>query len=114
MKEECPITIYFKVKPHEYWDEVTKERMKKHFTRFKLGQLYSSYASEEFSGKVFLFKKAFERDGANYVKEELLRELESLRYLHVNSWKIALYTALYESNWFCEEALYKSIEDLFK
>ncbi|HDR6315495.1 TPA: hypothetical protein QCU53_002226 [Bacillus thuringiensis] len=69
MKEECPIPIYFKVKPHESWDEVTKERVKKHFTRFKLGQLYSSYASEEFSGKVFYLKRPLNVVGLTMLKK---------------------------------------------
>jgi hypothetical protein len=114
INEELPLSIFFRVNPHETWNDVKKERVKKHFTRFKLGQLYSSYASEEISGKLFLLKKAFEQGGESNVKNELLRELESLRYTHINSWKTALLAALYESNWFCGEALKYSIEDLLK
>ncbi|MCQ6565082.1 HNH endonuclease [Bacillus mycoides] len=112
--EEIPLTIFYKVNPHQSWDRIKKERVKKHFKRFKLGQLYSSYASEEISGKLFSFKKSFEHGGNLAVKNELLKEIESLRYVQVNSWKTALYTALYESDWFCNEALSYSIEDLLR
>jgi hypothetical protein len=112
--EQLPLAIYYKVIPHGTWDDIKKERVKKHFTRFKLGQLYSSYASEEVSYKIFLLKKAFEQGGATSVRDELLRELESLRFVYVNSWKTALFAALYESEWFCEEALKYSIDELLK
>ncbi|WP_371069327.1 hypothetical protein [Sediminibacillus sp. JSM 1682029] len=110
--EELPISVLYKVKPHNSWDDVMSERVTKHFKRFKLGQLYSSYASEELSGKIFSLKQSFEQGGTSVVKRELQKEVESLRFSHVNSWKTALYTALYESDWFCEVALDYSIEKI--
>lgn len=114
LNEELPLTIFFSVRPHESWNEIKKERVKRHFIRFKLGQLYSSYASNEISGKIYLLKKTFELGGAPLVRNELIKECESLRYDQLNSWKTALYAALVDSEWFCQEALSYSTEELLK
>lgn len=111
-EEKLPLTVLFSVKPYESWDDITKERVRKHFKRFHIGQLYSSYASAELSEKIYSFKKLFDDGGASALKNELLKEIESFQYAQVNSWKIAMYTALCNSEWFCEVALNNSIEDI--
>ncbi|AWX56928.1 hypothetical protein AB432_018565 [Brevibacillus brevis] len=113
--EELPLTVYFIAEPSQSsWDDLKKIRVIKHFSRFRLGQLYSSYASNELSGKIYSLKSSFEQGGAALVRDELLKQIESFKYAEVNSWQIALYTGLYESQWFCEEALKKPIDKILK
>ncbi|OIK08810.1 hypothetical protein [Bacillus sp. MUM 13] len=110
--EELPLTVVFKVQPHNEWDEITSKRVKYHFKKFHLGQQFSSYAGNELSGKIFRLKESFDQGGSSVVRDELLKEKESYRFSKLNSWETALYSALYDSNWFCEEALKHSISEL--
>lgn len=113
--EELPLTVYFIAEPSKSsWDDLKKIRVQKHFNRFRLGQLYSSYASNELSGKIYSYKKMFEQGGADLVRDDLLKEIESFKYADINSWQTALYTGLYESQWFCEEALKSPLEKILK
>lgn len=114
IEEKLPLTVFFGVNPYELWDDIKKERVRKHFKKFHLGQLYSSYASAEISGKIYSFKKLFEIGGSLALRNELFKEMESFQYDQLNSWKTALYTALYNNEWFCEEAMQNSIEDILK
>ncbi|QNK89826.1 hypothetical protein H7992_09325 [Sporosarcina sp. resist] len=113
-EEKIPLTIFFNVNPHESWDDITKERVRKHFNIFQIGQLYSSYASSDISGNIYNLKKIYDEGGASALKNELFRTVESFQYAQVNSWQTAMYSALYNSEWFCEEALNYSIEDILK
>ncbi|EZP61085.1 HNH endonuclease [Exiguobacterium sp. RIT341] len=110
--ESVPITVRYRVMPPETWSEIKKERVKNHFKKFHLGQLYSSYVSEELSEKIYILKIIFESGGSKAVKEDINKSLDSFRYNHKNSWKTALFKALADSEWFCEEALSHSIEEL--
>lgn len=102
LEESIPVVVEFYVDPPQNCDGVLKERLKHHFRAFELPALYSSHAAEELASIEYIAKKIFEDGGSNELKRFLKDAAESRKQVNVNSWQTALYTCLYESEWFCQ------------
>ncbi|MEL4428556.1 HNH endonuclease signature motif containing protein [Shewanella mangrovisoli] len=102
LEESIPVVVEFYVDPPQNCDGVLMERLKHHFRTFKLSALYSSHAAEELASIEYIARKIFEDGGSNELKGFLKDAAESRKQINVNSWQTALYTCLYESEWFCQ------------
>lgn len=103
--EEEEITIIFEVRQPQPWSKFLYARVVNHFNLFKLNSLYSTHAVEELMGNRRLFVTIYNRTGPTGISEHLKECYMSHRNIYLNSWKTAMYRALYESQWFCEEWL---------
>ncbi|MGQ8367372.1 HNH endonuclease [Glaciecola sp. 1036] len=102
LTESIPVAIEFYVDPPRNCDELLKERLKHHFSTFKLASLYSSHAAEELASIEFISRKIFEDGGGGELENFLRDAAESRMQVNTNSWQTALYTCLSESQWFCQ------------
>jgi 5-methylcytosine-specific restriction endonuclease McrA len=80
-------------------DNKIKKRIEYHFKTYKLNRLYSSNGANELSGNSYQFN-ILRNIGEETLKKHLKNSYDSYYYENINSWKTALYRALYESNWF--------------
>ncbi|MEV0882170.1 hypothetical protein AB0I85_30660 [Micromonospora echinofusca] len=97
-----PVVIVFKVDSPDHWDSVLCERVRHHFQAFGLPALYMSQAVQELNNISHYLKQLFDRGGPDQVSVYLEDQAVSRRIAHVNSWQTAMYTALAQNRWFCE------------
>ena len=102
---ENPIGFRFYVEKHSSWDEIKMKRVEHHFKTFRLGQLYSSHAAEEFTIRYISLSRIFRKSGPIELKNQLIDFAESSESAHLNSWQSAMYRSLANSAWFCNEGL---------
>lgn len=99
-----PVVTYHASKPAP-WDDILFDRVKNHFEVFELNRLYATHAAEEITSIKHKLRKLYQTAGAASVRLQLKEDMESSEYAHLNSWKSALYRALHDSQWICEEWL---------
>ncbi|WP_327643731.1 hypothetical protein [Micromonospora zamorensis] len=97
-----PVVIVFEVDSPDHWDLVLSERVRHHFHAFGLPTLYMSQAVQELNNISHYLKQLFDRGGPAQVRVYLEDQATSRRVAHVNSWQTALYTALAQNRWFCQ------------
>ena len=102
VKTEPPALRFLAVPPTE-WTHLKQERLIVHFKTFQLSQLYSSYAAEELLNISFRLLKVATGEGSEGVRRYLGESAESFRRISKNSWQVAMYDALGESEWFCSD-----------
>jgi hypothetical protein len=90
------------------WDDVKRARVSTHFRTFGLGRLYATHAAEELLNIRHSLGLMAGRGGAATLRAHLIEQAESRQAMAKNSWQSAMYKALAESEWFCEEG-YKLI-----
>ncbi|MGK9185336.1 HNH endonuclease [Priestia filamentosa] len=100
-----PMGFEFFVSKPENWDDIKLRRVKHHFKVFKLAQLYSLYAAEELTMNQWALQNIYEKAGPIAVHNHLIDSMMSCQSIHLNSWKTAMYRALANSEWFCNEGL---------
>lgn len=96
------VVIVFKVDSPDHWDPILCERVRHHFQAFGLPTLYMSQAVQELNNIAYYLNQLFERGGPDQVMVYLEDQAASRRFAHVNSWQTAMYTALAQNRWFCE------------
>jgi hypothetical protein len=103
-----PIGFKFFVTDPQNWDELKIKRVKHHFKLFELGPLYSLYAGEELTMLHSLLVNIFDKIGAQGLKSQLLDFKNSSEKVYLNSWQTAMYRALANSEWFCNEGIHQN------
>lgn len=83
-------------------DAVTAARARRHFNELNLATLYAEHASVELVDRKDMFRRTFEADGADGLRDDLRFESRSRRRFNRNSWQAALYRALSRNEAFCE------------
>lgn len=105
------ILIKYYVKQPLTFSLVMYDRLKLHMSIYKLHELFSIEAAIELNERKFHFKKiriALGRDlFINYLKSEC-SSIKKGRNIN-NSWKVALYRAMYEDDWFIDTYLISDI-----
>lgn len=96
-----PASVRFFVEPSDGWDDTTAARVRRHFDRLKLGQLYSAQAGQELTNIRHYLTGVLLTAGAMGVRDHLLEQAESRRQAFTNSWQTAAYEAFSGSAWFC-------------
>lgn len=103
--EATPPALHFVADPPADWPEVKSARVKFHFSSFKLARLYGIHAAAELIQIQYALLRVNERGGSDAVRLHLSDQAESRRMVNRNSWQAAMYSALSNSQWFCEDGL---------
>lgn len=90
---------FFVIKPIS-WDTLLYLRVKKHFEVYELNKLYTSHASREMVSIQHILIKLYKSAGIESVKSHIKTSIESCTCLSLNSWRVAMYRALYNNEWF--------------
>lgn len=101
VEQTTPPSIIFYIKQSNPMN-IIEQRLGKHFSLFKLNELYSSNAAEELSNIYYRLSKLYSTGGAESVAEYLKDEFESRYENNKNSWQTAMYESLYQDVWFCD------------
>lgn len=112
MIEEEPIAFEFIVKCPDDWDDIKKQRARKHFKDFGLNELYKPYAAEEYTVCLRRIKRLFKRGGRELSVEDLKEYIEDRESIRLNTWQVAMYQAIIDSDWFWTEYLPKIMEEV--
>ena len=102
LEESPPVTIRYYVKPPDDWDEVSKHRVKAHFSCFQLSKRFSAEASNELASLSLMLNTYFKDADLEEIRIYLIRFSTNEFNLHKNSWKTAMYQALVANDWYCE------------
>lgn len=93
--EVSPPAALFYVEPPPAWSTILANRVRHHFRVFKLRSTYAVLAAEEISNvRAYL-------QAVPDVRQHLIAVAASYRLNRRNSWNAAAYTAMSESDWFC-------------
>ena len=87
------------------WDDVKYQRIKYHFDKLKLNELYTSNAVRELFNRKITIQKRFEASGADGLKAYFCTEGAERRASEKNSWQAALYEAQGQSDFFCHNVV---------
>ncbi len=101
LEETTPPSINFYIKLSDP-ASIIEKRLKKHFSLFKLNELYTSNAAEELSNISYRLSKLYTTGRKESVIDYLKEEFESRYVNNKNSWQTAMYKTLYVNNWFCD------------
>ena len=100
VRQKGPVVRY-SVNPPDTWPDVKKARVQMHFEKFKLERIYAANAMDELSEMRSRLIKLADAAGAGAVQTELGDWARSRGMAAMNSWRVALYRALADSDWFC-------------
>ena len=98
----APVALKFHVRTVREWDDVLNTRVSRQFEILKLADLYTSQAAREVTDIRQNLQRHFDNGGPEAVRAELEYQRDSRKANRVNSWQTAAYTALADSDWFCE------------
>lgn len=103
--EKHPPTLEFYVASPEGWNVTKIKRVCYHFEVLALASLYAANAAAELMGISGYLKNLFQSKGNSGVRYHLSEMAESHAIAHINSWKTAMYKALADSDWYCNEGV---------
>lgn len=95
-----PASFHFSVKAPHVWGQVAAKRLKTHFDKFNLGNLYSSNAGSELAGMRDELQRLLTSGGPASVQKHLEAVANDKAKLSKNSWKAAMYRAAASDVWF--------------
>ena len=95
--EEEPVAFHFYVCRPDTWTNEKYNRAKNHFEVFKLNELYKPCASEMFTTEIHWIHRLFQRCGEEIARQEILERMQDEQKTRMNTWKAAVYEALYRS-----------------
>ncbi len=104
--ESNPPSVNFAADPPAHWSEIKQGRVKEHFRVLGLNKLFIAHTGRLIADIGFRMNRLFASGGAVSVANHLTEEAHTRRnpagLLPVkNSWQIAAYAALSESEFFC-------------
>ncbi len=95
---ETPCSLEYYVSPPSGWNEIHKERVKKHFKEFNLAKRYRIEAAKELSILIDQ-RKGYMRDFSSYDFRQYLDSIAQSS-LFINHWKKVMYKTLVDDAWF--------------
>ena len=106
VEESYPVVIKYYVNPPQHWSGIAKKRVKAHFDSFELSRRFSVQAANELSSITpRLFSVISSGEGAI---KSFLNEFADIEFKNnKNSWKTAMYQALFLNDWYCVEGCKK-------
>lgn len=102
VESERPFVVVYYTSPPQAWSQTMKDRAEKHFTAFCLNSRFSIESANELATLNYLLRDTYEGAGATGVRDYLLNVFESLRLVHRNHWKTAMYETLANSSTYCD------------
>ena len=103
--EQDPMSIKFYVK---HTDKICENRAKTHFQVYELPKRFAVEAVERINGLNIKFIMN-SNITINDIKQELCAEFKASEKINCNSWQTAMYEALYQSDWYCQEGYKQKI-----
>jgi hypothetical protein len=103
VNQTTPPSISYYIKAPTHASSILAERVKYHFSLYDLGTLYASEAATELSDIEYMMDKMLRDVGPQAVQKHLEEIAESCAQNKINSWKTAMYQALANNNWYCNE-----------
>jgi hypothetical protein len=100
--EVAPAALFFYADPYLDWPLTLQRRVKCHFRIFKLRKAYASEAANLIGNIRGHLVRNVSKQGAAGIRAYLADQAESCREVRLNSWEAASYSALSESDWFCD------------
>lgn len=100
---DSPPALTFHPRPPAVWPRIKSDRVITHFRTFALGLLYASHAAVELANIRYAAAMVAKRTGASGLRAHLEEQADSCLTVARNSWQHAMYRALSESDWFCNE-----------
>ncbi|MFM0367878.1 HNH endonuclease [Paraburkholderia aspalathi] len=94
-----PVTVKYFVRAPQHWDDLLVQRATNHFRDYQIGSRFAVEAASELVVLAHSFTSPPMQLHA--VRDALERRLRAERQQRSNSWQIALFEALRESDWFC-------------
>lgn len=99
--EVAPAAFLFFVDSPAEWPQVMRNRVSSHFRNFKLRKFYASEAATLLANIRTYLSLSVAKQGVNGIRAYCHEMAESCLVAHRNSWEAAAYTAMAESDWFC-------------
>jgi hypothetical protein len=100
--EDLPAAARFFVQEPPHWDEVLASRVRRHFKRLRLGQLYAAEAADELLNIRHQLQALHHSGGMTLVRAELQDRAGSCRQARRNGWRTAAFEAFANNDWFCD------------
>ena len=101
--ETDPTTFEFYAHAPDDWDSISKRRVLKHMEDYKLNDRFTVLATDELPAIQHQLTKLGNDADSNIISQFLISKCESYENTHKNSWQGAMYRALAESVWYCED-----------
>jgi len=105
VNEQDPISFEFYVCKPKVWSQEKYKRAENHFVTFGLNELYKPYAAELIITEIGWIKRLLQRCGENVAKQEILDRITDEQKVRKNTWKAAIYEAIYDNEWFWKQYL---------
>jgi hypothetical protein len=99
--EVSPPALYFFADPPMIWNLDLRDRIRSHFRLYKLRSLYAIEGATLISNLRCFLADNMAKGGSQAIREHLVAMAASSRRSNQNSWQAAAYTAMAESDWFC-------------
>jgi len=99
--EVAPAALFFYADPPSTWPITLRWRVKNHFRVFKLRKAYASEGANLIANARGNLIRNVSKQGPAGIRAYLADQAESCRDVRLNSWEAASYSALSESDWFC-------------
>ncbi|WP_155758791.1 hypothetical protein [Vibrio splendidus] len=96
-----PIVIDYYLEPTMLEDESLELKVQAHFEAYDLADIFSEMAAEELNQIYFESRRIFLECGCFELKNHLVQKKESFLKNYKNSWQVALYQSLAQSEWYC-------------
>lgn len=97
-----PLSLDFEVIPPVHWPEKDRRRVYAHFEACRLEKRYRSYVWPEIIPLISQRQTSLSNFSPDQFREHLAVTADE-PCLPINGWKRVLYSALADSDWFCEE-----------
>lgn len=96
-----PVSLTFAVTHPLAWNVNLHARVQNHFTNLKLGNMFTIDSADELSSRIQSFTNLYNAAGEPGLRAQLKENYDSAYIYSHNSWRTALYKALWQSDWFC-------------
>lgn len=101
VSEETWPSVRFRATPPPHLIEPVKQRIQAHFSDYNLADRYGVQAGPALSDLFFILKTM--RGKSQLIHDHLQGTAAAMREAHINSWRAALYEALGNCAWYCQE-----------
>lgn len=103
--EQEPIAFNFFTCHPSNWSELKYKRAKNHFEVFDLNNLYKPCAAEMIITEIGWINRLLKKCGEEIAKQEIIDRISDEHKRYKNTWKSAVYEAIYISEWFWKKYL---------
>lgn len=100
--EASPPSLSYRADPPLGWPAAKRERVIAHFENLAHGFLFAALSSDQLPSMRSRLRRLLATGGVGAVRAHLREDLDGHREERRNSWQIAMYAALFASDWYCE------------